>query len=35
VDGRRTRVGYRRMEIEDQMYIWSEEENRIVNRRNS
>jgi len=33
-DGRRARVGYRRIEIEGQMYIWSEEENIIVKRRN-
>jgi len=33
-DGRRTRVGYRRIEIEGQTYTWSKEENRIVKRRN-
>jgi len=33
-DGRRARIEYRRIEIEGQMYIWSEEENRIVKRRN-
>jgi len=31
-DGRR--VGYRTTEIEGQMYIWNEEEHRIVKRRN-
>jgi len=29
-NGRRTRIRYRRIEIEGQMYIWNEEENRIV-----
>jgi len=33
-DGRRARIGYKRIEIEGQMYIWSEEENSIVKRRN-
>jgi len=33
-DGRRARVGYRRIEIEGQMYIWNKEENRIVKKRN-
>jgi len=33
-DGRRARVGYRRIEKEGQMYIWNEEENRIVKRKN-
>jgi len=32
-DGRKARVGYRRIEIEGQIYIWSVEENRIVKRR--
>jgi len=32
--GRRTRVGYRRIEIKGQLYIWNEEENRIVKKRN-
>jgi len=32
--GRRTRVGYRRIKIEGQLYIWNEEENRIVKKRN-
>jgi len=32
--GKRTRVGYRRIEIEGQLYIWNEEENRIVKKRN-
>jgi len=31
---RKTRVGYRKIEIEGQLYIWSEEENRIVKKRN-
>jgi len=31
---RTARVGYRRIAIEDQMNIWSEEENKIVKRRN-
>jgi len=31
-NGRRTR--YRRTEIEGQMYIWNEKENRIVKKRN-
>jgi len=31
-DGRRVRVRYRIIEIEDQMYVWSEEENRIIKR---
>jgi len=33
-NGRRRRVGYRRIEIEGQMYIWNEEENIIVKKRN-
>jgi len=33
-NGRRTRVGYRRIEIEGEMYIWNEGENRIVKKRN-
>jgi len=33
-NGRRTRIGYRRIEIESQLYIWNEEENRIVKNRN-
>jgi len=33
-DGRRARVGYRRIEIEGQIYVWNEEKNRIVKRRN-
>jgi len=33
-DGRRARVGYMRIEIEGQIYIWSEEENRIIKRKN-
>jgi len=32
--GRRTRVVYRRIEIEGQLYIWDKEENRIVKKRN-
>jgi len=31
---RKTRVGYKRIEIEGQLYIWNEEENRIVKKRN-
>jgi len=31
---RRTKVGYRRTEIKSQLYIWNEEENRIVKKRN-
>jgi len=31
---RRTRVGYRRIEIEGQLYVWNEEENRIIKKRN-
>jgi len=31
-DGRRARVGYSRIEIESQMYVWNEEEDRIVKR---
>jgi len=27
-------IGYRRIEIEGQIYIWNDEENRIVKRRN-
>jgi len=33
-NGRRTRVGYRRIEIEGQLYIWNEKENRIIKKRN-
>jgi len=33
-DGRRARVGYRRIEIEGQTYVWKEEENRMVKRKN-
>jgi len=33
-NGRRTRLRYRRIEIESQMYIWNEEENRIIKKRN-
>jgi len=32
--GRKTKVGYRRIEIEGQLYVWNEEENRIVKKRN-
>jgi len=32
-NGKRTRVRCRRIEIEGQMYIWNEEENRIVKKR--
>jgi len=32
--GKRTRVEYRRIEIEGQLYIWNEEENRIIKKRN-
>jgi len=31
---RKTRVGYKRIEIEGQLYIWNKEENRIVKKRN-
>jgi len=33
-DGKRARVGYRRIEMEGQMYIWNKEENRIVKKKN-
>jgi len=33
-NGKRTRVGYSRIEIEGQIYIWNEKENRIVKKRN-
>jgi len=33
-DGRRARVEYRRIEIEDQIYVWNEEEERMVKRKN-
>jgi len=33
-NGGRTRVGYRRIEIKGQIYIWNEEETRIVKKRN-
>jgi len=33
-NGKRTRVGYTRIEIEGQLYIWDEKENRIVKKRN-
>jgi len=33
-DGRRAKVGHRKIEIEDQMYVCNKEENRIVKKRN-
>jgi len=33
-DGKKARVGYRRIEIEGQLYVWSEEEDKIAKKKN-